>query len=417
MPIYTPYMADENGYQYWLNSDTNAPMPYGFQPPKEQQGFMQRSGQTTAWNDPNAQQIYKSQTETNPNNKGIAPWEDFSWVPGTAAVLSAGTLGNFGMIPGVSGSAASAAPGVATGSSMTSNLGNAVGGGAMDTAGFEGLPSDFGNPGFWETGSATTAGGDAITGGSGMSGGNTIGDPIAGGGASSGGFYNDILNGGTNYANTAATAGGMLRPNSLTGPSISPQLKSLFGNAAGAIFNNQAYKGVQDFYTKAADKLIQQGNPMDDPRRKYFQDQAQSLTSYKGLNDFLANDPEAQALQELDKRKLDATSAARGAGGTSFSEYLKNITNDMTSTIQPRLNSAITAGGYTMPNTGISAAGQMYQGAGNALNARNYLTGNLFGATTPPTGGTSGSAVMGGSQGSGNDLGKIANTIGSFFGF
>src|ERR1035437_3017898 len=119
MAVYTPWLDDGKGSQMWLNAATNTPMPAGFQPKSEEQGFMTRDGQSIPWNSPNAQAIWQQQKDTNPNNKsdgflGFA--KEALTSPGAmgfAALASGGALGAFGEAASVGGAAADTSLGIA----------------------------------------------------------------------------------------------------------------------------------------------------------------------------------------------------------------------------------------------------------------------------------------------------------------
>jgi hypothetical protein len=113
--IYTPGFEDGT----WIDSATNTPMPAGFQPKPEEQGFMTRDGQSILNSDPNAQAIWQQQADTNPNNKtdgfmGFA--KEALTSPGAmgfAALATGGALGAFGSAASVGGAAADTSLGIA----------------------------------------------------------------------------------------------------------------------------------------------------------------------------------------------------------------------------------------------------------------------------------------------------------------
>lgn len=201
-----------------------------------------------------------------------------------------------------------------------------------------------------------------------------------------------------------AGAGGSLLSNLGTAGKVASALSSLFGGGGGSggASGGNGMNGLLDLIQQLAgagigyassDRLSQQlmhvaeragqlGDPFQQQPRIPYQGQLAQLLTKGGADSFMSTDPGVLGMMDQARNKFQAEASKSGSGGTTYTDYLRNISDILGGQYNNRINQLATLGGFTMaPNAGgygnIGSMAALYGSGGLAG------LGSLLGGGTP----------------------------------
>jgi hypothetical protein len=152
-------------------------------------------------------------------------------------------------------------------------------------------------------------------------------------------------------------------------------LSSLIGPAVGVIGQSVAANKIANAATTASNNMMTQTNALDQPQRQQYQTDLTNLVN--NPSQFWNTSPVAQGQLNLANQQFQANSAKMGTGGTTFSNYLNNVTSTANSTYNQQFSNLAGAAGFNQaPTSGAAAAGLTNTALG-AQNSSNLGIGNL----------------------------------------
>lgn len=334
--------------------------------------------------------------------QGQSDWNEMRTGLGIMALpfVGAGVTAGLGAA-GAAGAGAEVAGGAAVGGTETGITAGAAG-------------SEFGATG------ATAVGGGQLAGGAGSA---TLAGDAAG----------DTLGGETLFPGESATSGaastgsgampgdtsGLFPGEANPGAAESPESGSLLDYLSKGPGNNQSFAGLQPSdlmktglnlgiqqllaqrQQQQAQQIQQAGNPLNDPARQPFQQQATNMVN--NPQDYFTNNPFASQLAAMYKNNIIPRQLAKSGNagevldrnGSQFATALGGNYNQLLQTLSG-------LGGFNQPNSGVGASVPLLQGSNTATNeafrgfgglASKSLDG-IFGDVTRPQQNGSGSSGM-----------------------
>jgi hypothetical protein len=281
-----------------------------------------------------------------------------------------------------------------------------VGAGITAAAGAGSVAGGVGSESLLGGAGADTLGGEAALGGETLFPGESATSGMAGNGA--GGMPGDMSNLFSGEANPGASTtpqgGGSFMDFLSKGPGSSQG----FGGLQPSDFMKTGLNlGIQQLLTQRQQSQAQQvqraGNPLNDPQRAPFQQQATNMANNPG--DYFANNPFASSLAAYFKNNVIPSQVAKSGNpgevidrtGSQFATALGGNYNQLLQTLMG-------GGGFNQGNSGIGASVPLMQGANNSFNESFRGLGGLasksidsvFGDPTRPNSNASG-GVFGGS--------------------